>query len=1761
MKFKNKIVRSVASTVAVVFLLQTVLSSKVEANFWQERRSVATAQRKAGTPTLLASLPGAPSPLALFGSNLPTGTSNARIPARMGDVRSVPLEQQKTSVVLIQDAHRVESAQVNIAEILEHLNTTSGPLVVGVEGAAGSFNLQDFRQWANDAERDAVSAYMVRRGLVNGAELFGMKTAQEPLLWGVESPELYHKNVKALQESLAHQKEIKSVLTVWDKELQPLRQQFFSSKALAWDAAVTAYHQEKMGLVDYVQTLAKLTPGPLPTETSKLIRVATLEKELNMLAMEKERRDFLETLSGRLTPEAMASLMKDSASYRLGDMSGTAYYETWKTLATAHGLSWKNWPQMDRYVSSVILSEKISAQKLFDELALLHDQGIQSIGRTPQEREVLALSEDLRLMDRLVSLTLVPSEWNTCSTRRENLLSWPERFAKIQGRVSPLISPIVLNSYFVFYETALERNDVMATNLLKKAQEAGAKTAVLVAGGFHTEGLLTVLASRGASPMVVAPKIGEIVAGTSYMDAFTVKRTPVERMLLGERLDLAPPASLATQSLGELANLAKRLMGLAQTAARLTETTGDDIASPAGTEISNVRRQGDTVTADVTVEKVASKIVVEPAEEETPTPPTDTEVITLPLEAGAVTATVTPRQNSRTQGFIVGILTRFTPELIVAGIFWLLGIGDLSVSTAGFAVAVSAFVRAGWTGSILWHGFGHVVALQGARPGQWGAPLKKYMKGLGFSILPFTKTFIPGLSARPPTLDLPGKLSPSRTRWVAAMGPVFSLVGVGVSAVFLWTGISLPLEGWEPLFVTLLSMNVVHLLTSWSDLGAIFSGKATRLNCGLIIFASHGKVERNDQADKDVREALVKATYRTATAGGQRVGMGQVRVNIGHEGLSLEIEKTERGKDGVGEHRNEIVQMAEEMLETQHQQTQRAGVETLDSIEVHVRLATSEGTDAHPFLSQEVRTPIVRLRDPNEGPLGRHWIESFNPKGVGVQVEAVQTKILANGDDNNTENYNNPNGTSVIISNSDDALLSKHMTGFVNPASGVDSAQIATRVQRWITQGNPSASLQLAMHLTGMRYLTDRGLKTDLDDILSVTPTQATIENIERMPLLRGFVHELKDLHADVLYQRTGLGGIENASALPDPKTLEELFMFYGARIKRHEVVDLETPVEYEENSYIENFRNNQYDKAKNAMNEMPWFRDLTEGEQQLYLDYMTDLFLKFFFTGDLYRAGVHLLRRSDSSSTYGLSVSSLSEPTNRLFAKRDQPLYLWVTEKGRLFVSTSNIAFMGAVIDGDPVRYRRLMKENEVAYLQGSSLYTRNAEKGSTEVVYDLRRPDSLSTFFGEAKWEDLKKTPPKGTQDRYAKLDPNESTDPSTEVERDVALIPHVNEALRKSFEKPEAKTKKEMETKEYKKLVPENRQAGDAFVDMLIERMNSRKGKSQKIRTGVDLVIVGAEKSLTAGKAFKAMIDQLSSMAGRPLSIKLVDVPEFDEDRLQDLARDGFDENTLILAISHSAQTANTIYTVRSLHQAQQFRREQSGKSASSEGTVFAVNGNADNGLAEIIGQELAAGTPFLERNFVTFPGMSSFHPSVASTVTYTAEEKLLKELSFLFAKGLSEKRWVGNKLRALAVINAVRRMVDNGDEFARMIIGVDALGHKYVTSKDGTINSMPMKIQGFVDKLKVFFLETFWVMTAGTLFVVVTLAIHQTPGSLLLMWFPNQVFVFSQGIPLVALVIGIGVALLIANRLKMWRYRGLDSLVKSLIFWGQINQPAV
>ncbi|MBI2119829.1 MAG: hypothetical protein HYT97_09450, partial [Elusimicrobia bacterium] len=579
-------------------------------------------------------------------------------------VKSLPTWFQSVPVQFanLEDLYLPPNWKMNdfmVIHIMKRVHSSSkSKIVVGLEGAEGSFNFTPYRSFPDKQIVKEVADHLLKESLISGVEFVGMtlnltdsnlspqtprhttspqslrysslagnrespqsnpspqtpissslSLAGHPLLfWGIEDRNLYSQHVRAFKDSVLIEKQAKQSLFQLKSVMNHLKPNILNPELQKLDSNISQYYQGTLSLSSYLKHLTE--PG-IPSNSPMIrnyMNALVLEETLDFDKVETERRYLTNALTEKLSKSELTNLVSASLSYRLGNISYGLFYHYLLELCKAYGIGLSQWPEMDKYVRYVLISDKIKSADLFREMGELEQKRVKSLISTPNEKAFIDLSQDVGVIEKMVEFKLSPEEWEQYAKRKDEIKKIGVRIAELREIISnranlpnrgkikikttnlldkkeirdskieseqirenkesvSTISDLtfkfeVLESFERFNEAAMSRNSALVNNLLKKVYNQTSSSsnssirqpsiAVLVAGGFHTTGVTELLKQKKIAYAVFSPKLGIVEgSGADYLNLFRRDKTPLEKLFVGERITLKSPIGTTTEPLGE----------------------------------------------------------------------------------------------------------------------------------------------------------------------------------------------------------------------------------------------------------------------------------------------------------------------------------------------------------------------------------------------------------------------------------------------------------------------------------------------------------------------------------------------------------------------------------------------------------------------------------------------------------------------------------------------------------------------------------------------------------------------------------------------------------------------------------------------------------------------------------------------------------------------------------------------------------------------------------------------------------------------------------------------------------------------------------------------------------------------------------------------------------------------------------------------------------------------------------------------------------
>ncbi len=399
-------------------------------------------------------------------------------------------------IVHIQDVHGRLEAQKNISSLILKLLEIDPDAVIGLEGGAGRVPIEKFLVPSNEANRKTGS-FLLENGLLTGGEYAGFAAITAPRMYGLEVPQLYLQNVAAVRAALAEQPARLKEIEDGRRSIAARKPKVYSPALLAMDAEWSAYHAGDRHIADYISYLGKILAPAKHPQVALFLDTWKLENTLDYARAEKEREQILAGAPHSKTPEF--------ASYL-------------------------------RYIQQ---AQSLHTETLLAELSRYEKEVWKILCKTNMQRDLQKEAAGLVLKEKLVRLTLTPAEWTEYSSSPHVVSGdlYQESPWRENNRGSRLKISGATKSFEAFYRFAEQRNHALSENF--RAHQ-GKKISVLVAGGFHTDGLRNLLADGKATFITVCPKLKDVkhMADNDYLEVFTREKTPLEKLFESPRISL-----------------------------------------------------------------------------------------------------------------------------------------------------------------------------------------------------------------------------------------------------------------------------------------------------------------------------------------------------------------------------------------------------------------------------------------------------------------------------------------------------------------------------------------------------------------------------------------------------------------------------------------------------------------------------------------------------------------------------------------------------------------------------------------------------------------------------------------------------------------------------------------------------------------------------------------------------------------------------------------------------------------------------------------------------------------------------------------------------------------------------------------------------------------------------------------------------------------------------------------------------------------------
>ncbi len=449
------------------------------------------------------------------------------IPDDIGSIQEEYQSEKKGPfVVFIQDAHVIVDAQSNIENLIRHLQGKYGIRLVALEGGKGKMDPTLLRTFPDGNIKKHVMDGYLARGEVTGGELSAVLNEKEAKYFGIEDWRLYEENYVAFLRAMQRKEMMLTELEEKKQGLDEERKTVYSEAHNEFHAHVQAFREEKEHLMTLLQYLkgveaASVKASEQDSQMSKKfphlwVLYKSIEKDAKM--DKEELEGTIRDMSDKFKQKYWRSFTKEQTmewnskyqDFVTGRSDAGAYLKHLMAVSGEMGHPVRLTAGMRELLGHVETMATIKGTKMFTELEEFINDLEEGVMKSDEERKVSEMYKRLLIMKDLAGLELTREKLEKMQLDAKEYLGLLKR-------------PGLADSALEFYRLAVERDRALQRNLLDLMKREGEQSAIVLAGGFHTEGFAKGLKEEGCSYVLVTPRINSLKGHELYEEVMKGK--------------------------------------------------------------------------------------------------------------------------------------------------------------------------------------------------------------------------------------------------------------------------------------------------------------------------------------------------------------------------------------------------------------------------------------------------------------------------------------------------------------------------------------------------------------------------------------------------------------------------------------------------------------------------------------------------------------------------------------------------------------------------------------------------------------------------------------------------------------------------------------------------------------------------------------------------------------------------------------------------------------------------------------------------------------------------------------------------------------------------------------------------------------------------------------------------------------------------------------------------------------------------------------
>ncbi|MBN1493491.1 MAG: hypothetical protein JW938_05030 [Candidatus Omnitrophica bacterium] len=482
------------------------------------------------------------------------GVYSIIVPDKLGKVKERYVGQTESVVVHIQDAHASVEAQQNIAHIIEFMIRKDDLNVVGTEGATGPVNMDYYRGLPfKDVVKDTAFTF-VKDGFFTGGEYALIVSSKAFDFNGIEDEEIMFTNYRAYLEAVNMREDALREFAAIDAAVLTLEQNSANEDLKAFLGVYENYEDKILDFIDYsgeVITKAQELEIQLLdyVQLSQYVEYVEKKDAIDLDKLETEKEELLgifEKRAGELDEDPHYIKLQKALSGENKLFTGKEMEELIIAVARKFSVPEEQYANLKTNVEVERRFQLFNIGELLREADELTYVVLDKLAQNSNEKKLLEIRRAVKGILKMISLEALKHDTLYFNAHRAtyDINSW---YAFLEGEAQKIGKDLELQKGLVdytrlfdacgtYYEAAMERDIVLAKNMVKLMNEKGVSISAMICGGYHTQGITETLREMGQSYVVIMPRITTAAEDLPLEDRLTGKIFGVDMLeVLNER--------------------------------------------------------------------------------------------------------------------------------------------------------------------------------------------------------------------------------------------------------------------------------------------------------------------------------------------------------------------------------------------------------------------------------------------------------------------------------------------------------------------------------------------------------------------------------------------------------------------------------------------------------------------------------------------------------------------------------------------------------------------------------------------------------------------------------------------------------------------------------------------------------------------------------------------------------------------------------------------------------------------------------------------------------------------------------------------------------------------------------------------------------------------------------------------------------------------------------------------------------------------------